>query len=146
MSPVPVEQFTVTGVSFELAIIHWVVPSIAYLPETYTVNITSPIQFSQQLNGTTNITSVDDEYFVVLRNLQPNTQYFFQIISASTIGMTQTPNSTFVTGLSGMQAKKYETLHESVVRVSTILFCLEPACRPTVESVHLTSIVVACST
>lgn len=81
--PVAVQLFSVFGISFDLAIIEWTVPSIAYVPETYQVIYQEVVEgvpqnlpyISEQVNGATNITSTDDDYVVVLRNLEPDTYY-----------------------------------------------------------------------
>ena len=106
--PAPITQYSVVAVSFELALVTWMVPRITYIPETYMARYQEvsdaaiPAQVSAPVNGTTNLTSVDDEYFVVLRNLQPNTQYSFQILSSNTIVTRFTPVMTFLTSTSGM--------------------------------------------
>lgn len=104
----PIEQYAVYGVSFELAIIEWTIPSIAYTPETYRVfyyEINGTTRHSSQdVVGTTNLSSVNEEYMVVLRNLLPSRQYTYQISTSNAlipIG-SLTANSTFLTRISGI--------------------------------------------
>lgn len=105
-SPVPIEQYGVIGVSFELAIIQWTVPRVAYVPETYMVvysEVTevSQLQVSEVVMGTTNLTSVNDEYTIVIRNLLPDTLYSYQISASNIIVTRFTPDATFTTSRSG---------------------------------------------
>ena len=103
--PATVEQFSVFGLSFDLAIIEWIVPRIAYVPETYHVIYQevlngvpqNPAYISERVNGTTNITSVDDGYVVVLRNLEPDTDYMYSITSINPVTRTNSSQGVFIT-------------------------------------------------
>ena len=103
------------------------VPRITYIPETYRVSYQEvsdaarPAQVSAPVNGTTNLTSVDDEYFVVLRNLQPNTRYSFQILSSNTVVTIFTSVMTFLTSTSGED-------HSNHFLKAPLLLILSSAC------------------
>ena len=106
--PALIEDFSVYGTSFELAIIRWRVPRITYVPELYRIiygEVTeSPaiLLASEIVAGTTNLTSIDDEYSVVVRNLGPNTRYRYSISASNVLGSRPTVFFNFLTAPNGM--------------------------------------------
>lgn len=84
----------VASVSHNLAIIHWTVPRVTYTPETYHVryrylngNKTAPMleYLSPTIMGTTDLTALNMEYDIVLKDLDNDTSYMVNIISNNTI-------------------------------------------------------------
>ena len=108
-SPAPIQQFTVYGLSFELAIIQWIVPRITYTPETYRViyrqgldgDVNTTMQVSDLVMGTTNLSAMNTVYSEVIRNLQPNSFYSYQIAASNTQVTRFTQESSFSTSSSG---------------------------------------------
>lgn len=101
--PVTPMLFLPTRVADNLAVIHLLIPLLVYLPETYSVTYqvtgapASTAVVSQLVNSTTNLSAVIQEYFVVLRDLQPNTEYSFNITSENIVGTTRSTSNTFRT-------------------------------------------------
>ncbi len=92
-----------------MALIEWTVSQIAYTPETYRViyrqvtdddNINSP-QVSELVMGTSNLSAVNTLYSVVIRNLQPNSLYSYQISATNTQVTRFTQDGLFSTFNSG---------------------------------------------
>ena len=113
-SPAPIEQFMVYGVSFELAIIQWTVSQITYTPEIYRViyrqiteDSTNPNQTSELVIGTTNLSALNTVYSEVIKNLQPNSRYTYQILSSNTRYSIVTPAASFTTSNSGNSIATY---------------------------------------
>lgn len=84
----------VASISHNLAIIHWTVPRVTYTPETYHVryghhngNKTAPLveYLSPTIMGTTDLTALNVEYDIVLKDLDNDTSYVVNIVSNNTI-------------------------------------------------------------
>ena len=79
-----------TTLSSELAVIQWLVPVVAYTPETYTVSYgTDPTMLnytSEVIVGSTDVTAINQVHLVTLRNLQSNTRYYYRVVATNTIG------------------------------------------------------------
>lgn len=98
MQPAVVQAVNITSTS---ATVQWVVPYLSYTPEQYTVLYgTAEAMLDQRsttLSSTTDITSLNVTYEVVIEELVPNTVYYFQLHSANTIGETTAAVMTFMT-------------------------------------------------
>ena len=88
--PVSVDIGTVFALSSTLAVIQFMVPLIAYIPERYRVEynivvgdsgVVTPM-YSDVLVGSSNISS-SSSYTIVLASLQPNTLYNFTIAATN---------------------------------------------------------------
>ena len=86
--------------------IQWLVPEIAYTPETYAViygadramlNYTSDVAI-----GSSNISALNQMYSASMRDLQPNTRYYYQVVASNSVGMNLSVVSELVTPLPGM--------------------------------------------
>ena len=86
--------------------IEWLVPEVAYTPETYTViygtDRTMLNYTSEPVMDASDITALNQiQYSVPLRDLQPNTRYYYQVVAADSIGMNSSVVSELVTPLPG---------------------------------------------
>ena len=94
------ENFTIVGVSYELAIIQWVVQYIAYTPETYRIQYRKQgeeevIQTSIPIMGSTNFSAVNEQFTLALDGLDANATYYATVVSSNTIGTDRTVEVTF---------------------------------------------------
>ena len=89
-APVQPTDIVHTTLSSELAVIQWIVPEIAYTPETYTVTFgtdrTMLNYTSEVVVGSTDVTAINQVYSVTLRNLQSNTRYYYRVVAISSFG------------------------------------------------------------
>lgn len=111
ISPAPIEQFGVYGVSFELAIIEWTVSRITYTPETYQVvyrqvGDSEELIYSEEVIGTTNLSATNTQYSVVITNLQPNSMYTYNI-SARNVGVTRSTQNTSFSAIDSGEFSMY---------------------------------------
>ena len=78
------------NVTSESITVVWIVPNLAYTPEEYTVvygtNEDVLDQMSDTISSTTDLSAVDQQYALVITDLEANTQYYFQIVSENTQG------------------------------------------------------------
>ena len=95
-----------TTLSSDYAMIQWLVPEVAYTPETYTViygaDRTMLNDTSDIVIGSSNISALNQMYSVSIRDLQPNTRYYYQIVATNSIGMNSSVVSELVTPLPGI--------------------------------------------
>lgn len=93
--PVAIYNLTATrGPSVDSALISWTVTELAYTPETYIVQYgeskdnlnkdTDPIHSEGQS------ASMNSSYSVLITDLEPGQQYFYQIVSRNTHGVERT--------------------------------------------------------
>ena len=79
---------TATNVQDSSALIQWTVLSIAYTPETYVVeygtNQDSLDMTSDPSHSGEDITVVNQMYSVQLSSLEPDTQYYYQVVATNT--------------------------------------------------------------
>ena len=92
-----------TSSNSELAEIQWFIPAIVYTQENYTVvygvdqallNYTSDV-----VVGTSNIAQENQVYSTTLRNLDPNTTYYYQVIASNSVGTNSSDVEVLVTPL-----------------------------------------------
>ena len=92
-TPVKPTDAVHTTVTAHYAVIEWLVPVIAYTPETYTVyygpdeaqlNITSDIVI-----GTTDITAKNQIYSTTIVDLPSNTTYYYQVVATNSAGLNK---------------------------------------------------------
>ena len=79
---------TATNVQDSSVLIQWTVSSIAYTPETYVVEYgtsqDSLDMTSDPTHSGEDITVVNQMYSVQLSSLEPDTQYYYQIVATNT--------------------------------------------------------------
>ena len=98
LSPV---NTTATSIRYNGAVINWIVTSIAYTPEQYTVLYgTSSNNLSQSslvLNGSANFSITDAVLSLDLIDLTPDTMYYYRVRSNNTVGSTESDINNFRT-------------------------------------------------
>ena len=81
--------------------IEWVVPLVVYSPEIYVVMYGTSEGaldlMSDAVQGSSDITATNEHYSVVLRNLDLETTYHFQIVATNSFESTSTNTLTFTT-------------------------------------------------
>ena len=102
--PTPVSNYHIYGVSDQLAIIHWIVPRIAYTPETYYIQYraisedgSGTMFVSPTIMGTEDLSARNVEYDVVLEGLDSGTFYVANIVANNTIGGQPSMDIRFTT-------------------------------------------------
>lgn len=92
-----------TTLSFELAMIQWLVPAVVYTPENYTVvygrEQTSLNNSSEVVIGSGNITTTNQMYSTTLSGLESNTTYYYQVIARNSVGANSSSIQTLMTPL-----------------------------------------------
>ena len=100
------ENVTIVGVSYELAIIQWVVQYIVYTPETYRIQYRKEgeeevIQTNIPIMGSTNFSAVNERFTLALDGLDANATYYATVVSSNTIGTDRTVEVMFQTLATG---------------------------------------------
>lgn len=102
VQPIDIVHTTLTS---DLAVIQWLVPEVAYTPETYNViygtDRTSLNYTSETVIGATDTTALNQVYSVTLRNLHSNTTYYYQVVATNNIGVNSSLISELSTPLPG---------------------------------------------
>lgn len=107
-----------SALSSELAEIEWLISSVEYTPENYTVvygrdqmllNYTSDVVI-----GTRNITDTNQMYSVRLTGLEDNTTYYYQVIATNSIGSNSSNVRVFVTPPPSRFFRHYYSNHISI--------------------------------
>ena len=92
---------TATSIRYNGAVINWIVTSIAYTPEQYTVLYgTSSNNLSQSslvLNGSANFSITDAVLSLDLIDLMHDTVYYYRVRSTNTEGSTESDINNFRT-------------------------------------------------
>ena len=92
---------TATSIHYNGAVINWIVTSIAYTPEQYTVLYgTSSNNLSQSslvLNGSANFSITDAVLSLDLVGLTHDTVYYYRVRSNNTVGSTESDINNFRT-------------------------------------------------
>ena len=92
---------TATSIRYNGAVINWIVTSIAYTPEQYTVLYgTSSNNLSQSslvLNGSANFSITDAVLSLNLIDLTHDTVYYYRVRSTNTEGSTESDINNFRT-------------------------------------------------
>lgn len=100
--PTSVQTVNITSSSTTVL---WVVPYLSYTPEQYTIYYGTTMDTldltSSVVSSTTDISATNTTYTISLKELTPNTVYFFQLHSVNTYGGTTTAVMTFTTSESG---------------------------------------------
>ena len=98
MKPIDTVHTTVTA---DYAVIEWLVPVIAYTPETYAVyygpdevqlNFTSDVMI-----GTGDITATNQLYSTTIVGLQSNMTYYYQVVATNSVGQNKSTVSQLST-------------------------------------------------
>jgi hypothetical protein len=94
-----------TALSSAFASVQWLIPTIIYTPENYTViygrDMTQLNYSSDVIVGASSITATNDLYSVTLTGLEPNTTYYYQVIATNSIGANSSDVAALVTPLPG---------------------------------------------
>ena len=97
-APTPLEGVTVDATS---ATIRWVVPTIAYTQETYTVSYGKAsdqlYDTSGTVEGSIDITVNNSAYEVRITGLDCYTTYYYQVVATNAIGSTASGTLSFQT-------------------------------------------------
>lgn len=102
---IPMEPIDIvhTTLSSELAEIQWLVPFVVYTPENYTVvygrDQTILNYSSDVIVGTNNISNANQMYSATLNGLEPNTNYYYQVVARNSIGENSSDVMSLVTPL-----------------------------------------------
>ena len=92
-------------ISQESAVISWIVPAVAYTPETYVVEYGTGSESlgpsGEALSSGTDITPVNRTYSVELKNLKPGIKYYYAVTAQNSARITTSTPSFFYTKESG---------------------------------------------
>ena len=92
------------------ATITWIISEVTYTPENYTViygttddtlNNTSDIIMTRDINNLQFITATNEIYSVTINGLMINQMYYFRICAVNTINESKTDINTFITSEAG---------------------------------------------
>ena len=90
-----------TTVAADYAVIEWLVPVIAYTPETYTVYYgpdEAQLNFtSNDVIGTVDITATNQIYSTTIMDLQSNETYYYQVVATNSVGLNKSTIAQLVT-------------------------------------------------
>ena len=107
--PAPILTYHIYGVSTELAILHWIIPRIAYTPETYYIQYrlsgeegSDTIFTSTSICGSSELSARDVEYSIVLDGLSSGTFYVANIVANNSVGGQLSRDISFATNPLGM--------------------------------------------
>ena len=97
-----VPQIISVNVSTTSATVVFTIPSIAYTPEIYSIqyigfDFQNTLINSMNIQGTNNITAVNEMYQITLSNLEEANTYNFTVVSTNCIGSTSTVVMNFTT-------------------------------------------------
>ena len=93
-----------------IATITWIISEVTYTPENYTViygttddtlNNTSDIIMTRNINNLQFITATNEIYSVTINGLMINQMYYFRICAVNTINESKTDINTFITSEAG---------------------------------------------
>ena len=88
-------QMVQVYVSSELALVSWLVPSIAYTRESYDVTYSklgSDVFETRTVFGSADIQAEQQEHFVVLYGLDANTGYMFSVTAVNSFSQSSSEN------------------------------------------------------
>ena len=100
-----------TAVASDFAIVQWVVPYIAYTPETYMVRYGKTDNFftntSDVVSGSSDIMATNQLYSVRLSTLESLTDYFYQVIAMNNFDSNTSEMAAFTTSPPGIIVHVY---------------------------------------
>ena len=101
-APMPLDNITTTASS---AVVSWLVGSITYTPESYTVvyglSADTLNNTTEAVQGTMDVAAVDMVYSTTIGGLAAFRQYYYRIIATNSFRSTQSSINTFCTMMSG---------------------------------------------
>ena len=104
-SPEPPVDLLTDSVTPHSATVSWIVPTIAFTPETYVVhygtNMDTLGNRSDAITGLINFTATNYEFSITLTALTPNTVYFYRINSTNSLGSDVSQIANFTTQIEG---------------------------------------------
>ena len=97
-----VPQIISVNVSTTSSIVVFTIPSIAYTSENYSIqyivfDFQNTLINSMNIQGTNNISAVNEMYQITLSNLEEANTYNFTVVSTNCIGSTSTVVMNFTT-------------------------------------------------
>ena len=102
--PEDITTLNILATSHELAIFVWLVPTISYTPEVYTIqyrslgaDVVGPLMMSEPIQGTTDLSATNQDFRVVVDDLLPGTTYSYSLVATNLNGSVITPPLTFTT-------------------------------------------------
>ena len=100
-----------TTVAADYAVIEWLVPVIAYTPETYTVYYgpdEAQLNFtSNDVIGTMDITATNEIYSTTIMDLESNETYYYQVVATNSVGLNKSNIAQLVTSPPSKHKKNY---------------------------------------
>ena len=111
------QRVKVSQIFQDSAIIHWIIPSIVYTPETYMVEYgtySDSLGLSEANVSGTDIEIVNKVYSVELKNLKPGTKYYYVVTAQNSAGITKSFLASFYTKEKG---EKIHTLPSCLIYV-----------------------------
>ena len=102
MQPIDLAHTTVAS---DFVIVQWVVPYIAYTPETYIIQYGLTETFltntSDIVSGSSDIMATNQLYSVRLSNLELLTDYFYQVVAMNSFDSNTSETAVFTTSSPG---------------------------------------------
>ena len=88
VQPIDLRAIDITA---ERITITWIIPYIAYTPEEYQVHYGNSQELLDETSGQVEsiIDAIGQAYSVIIAELEPGTQYYFQVASRNSYGSTQ---------------------------------------------------------
>ena len=116
MAPIDITSNTLNSTSVNIS---WIVTEVTYTPEIYTIYYwalkCNQTVHTKTTNGSDKLEEFvslrDKEYFDILINLLPGTQYNYNISSLNSVGRNISKNNIFYTNEKGKGYRDIEEMH-----------------------------------
>ena len=99
------ERVEVSKINTDGLVVQWVVPTIAYTPETYIVEYgtsnDSLVPSGDSVTSGEKIETVEQIYTLEVKGLKPGTKYYYSVVARSSAGSTRTAPSFVYTKETG---------------------------------------------
>ena len=104
--------------------IEWLVPRVAYTPESYVVMYGTSgdtlDQTSETVQGSSNITSTNEHYSIVLRDLDHDTTFYFEIVATNSFDSIDTDTMIFTTQSGKLCTMTFVYYLPSTIAIATL--------------------------